>query len=386
MSRASCPAIVPSPRREPTAGRVVAARGPSWTHVAALLVLSTSLGCAADRFRFDRVSPSDSVALRDLDDLLADTKSNPGVAVEQVVYDFAAERDEYRLGRNDVLDVVVYDHPELSSARAEMGRSAGTTVRKDGAIHLPVVGAIPAAGLTLTEFEDKLREAVARYVVAPHVTVEILRHESQKFFVLGQVKQPGAFPVDGDTTLLEGLGLAGGLDPMANLEAATVIRAGELLPINLADIVRRGDTSRNVYMRGGDVVFVPDNADQKVFVLGEVTTPKVVAMAPGGMTLAEALASAGGPVPARARRELAVIRGGYAKPVVYRIDLERALLVDEQVRLRPGDRVVVAPTGLSTASRYMQQILPFLQGAQAIGLAAQGGTTLGRAAAAAATD
>jgi len=79
---------------------------------------------------------------------------------------------------------------------------------------------------------------------------------------------------------------------------------------------------------------------------------------------------------AHARRELAVIRGGFDKPVVYTIDLEQALLVDDRIALRPGDRVVVAPTGLSTSSKYMLQILPFLQGAQAAGIATQGASTV----------
>lgn len=353
--------------------------GPTWARKAAMRTLAAALaiasgsGCAADQFRFHRMkADKHGIEIRDLDAMIAD--ANPaGIAVEQVVYDFAAEKDEYRLGKNDVLDIFVLNHPELSSHRAELGASAGTTIRKDGHIHLPIVGPIQAEGLTLTEFETSMREAVARFIVDPQISVEILRYESQKFHVLGQVRQPGSFSVDGDTTLLEALTLAGGASELANLETATVVRKGQLLPINLADLLRRGDTSRNVFMRGGDVVFIPDTSDQKVFVLGEVQQPKVVGIQRSGLTLAEALASAGGPTPARARRELAVIRGGFAKPVVYRVELERALLVDDQIRLQPGDRVVVAPHGLSTASRYMQQILPFLLGAQALGLAAQGG-------------
>jgi protein involved in polysaccharide export with SLBB domain len=122
-----------------------------------------------------------------------------------------------------------------------------------------------------------------------------------------------------------------------------------------------------------------------VFVLGEVLQPGVVPITGKQLTLAEALATAGGPAPGRARRELAVLRGGFAKPIVYRFELEDALLVDHQVLLRPGDRVIVAPTGLSTANRYMAQILPFLQGAQAIGLAASGGANVAAQSAAAAS-
>ncbi len=338
-------------------------------------------GCATGTFRYDRLNERrDGVDLRDLDDLIAD--GNASVERSSVQYDFAAQRDEYRLGGNDVLDVFVMEHPEMSSQRVGLGEIAGTTIRKDGNVYLPVVGKIPAAGLTVTEFEAALKTAAARYVVEPQVHVEILQHESQKFHVLGHVRTPGSFPVDGDTTLLEALTLAGGVGDSGSLESATVVRDGKLLPIDLSKMLKGGDVSRNVFMRSGDLVYVPDAASLKVFVLGEVKTPVPVPIVDGRMSLAEALATAGGPTPARARRELAIIRGGFAEPVVYRIDLEQALLIDHQIQLRPGDRVVVAPTGLSTSSRYMQQILPFLAGAQALGLAAQGGTNVATQAAA----
>jgi polysaccharide export outer membrane protein len=353
----------------------------------ASLALAAITACSAGKFRYDRYKDGEEVDVRDLEELLRDGAApsplSDELQVEQVDYDFSADKDEYRLGKNDVLNIFVLDHPELSSQRVNLGEISGTTIRKDGKIHLPVVGALKAEGLTLTEFEAALQTEVARYVVSPHVHIEILQHESQKFYVLGEVIHPGVFPVDGDTTLIEAVGLAGGIPPTADLESATVVRNGQLLPINLADILRRGDVSRNVHMQAGDLVYVPDNVAKKVYVLGEVRQPTAVQIERGSVTLAEALATAQGPTPASARRELAVIRGGFAKPIVYRIDLEKALLYDDQIKLRPGDRVVVAPTGLVTASRYMQQVLPFLVGVQALGLAASGATNVATQAAAA---
>lgn len=341
-----------------------------------LLAAMTIGGCAAGTFRYDLLDEqTDGVALRGLDDLVAESTSPnpqaPTVSKEVMSYDFTAERDEYRLGNNDVLNVYVVGHPEISSQRINIGELSGTTIRKDGFAYLPILGAIAAAGKTLTEFEADLATQAAKYVIEPSVNVEILRHESQKFYVLGEVRAPGVFPVDGDTTLLEGITLAGGVPASGDLELATVVRRGQLLPISLQDLIERGDVSRNVYMRDGDLVYIPDLADKKVFVLGEVLRPTPVAMTKGRITLAEALATAGGPTPARARRELSVIRGGHAQPIVYRIDLERALLVDNQVLLEPGDRVVVAPTGYSTANRYMELMLPFLRGVRDLSLTTQ---------------
>lgn len=324
--------------------------------------------------------------MRDLEELLRDSSAarpltEGDLKVEQIAYDFTEERDEYRLGKNDVLDIFVVGHPEISSQRIELGQIAGTTIRKDGKVHLPIVGEIQAEGLTVIEFEEKFREIASQYVVDPQVHVEILRHESQKYYVLGEVPKPGTYPVDGDTTLIEAIGIAGGIPPTADVEGAVVVRNGKLLPISLGDMLKRGDMSRNVFMRHGDVVFVPDNANKKVFVLGEVKKPTVVQIEKDAISLAHALAVAGGPTPARARRELAVIRGGFAKPIVYIIDLDKAMLVDDMIKLRSGDRIVVAPTGLSTASRYMEQLLPFFRGLQAAGLTASGAANTAQTAA-----
>lgn len=340
--------------------------------------------CTTARYRYDRIGKKKAkdgeVELKTLEDLIADGRDRTGMAPGEALgidrdvvdYDFANDKDEYTLGPNDVLNIFVMDHPEMSSQRVNIGEISGTTIAKDGHIYMPVIGKVNASGMSLVEFRDQLIGEASKYIVDPQVSVEILTYESKKFFVLGEVTRPGAFPVDGSTTLLEGLGLAGGVKPTGNLEAAYVARDGQLMPINLADVLLRGDVSRNVFMHHGDVVYVPDTSDQKVFVLGEVETPTAVPIARNRITLAEALAMAGGPTRAESRKEIAVLRGGFAKPVVYTMDMEEALLYDEQILLQPGDRVVVAPTGLATSSRYMRQILPFLQGAQAVGIAAQG--------------
>ncbi|MEE9385353.1 MAG: polysaccharide biosynthesis/export family protein [Nannocystaceae bacterium] len=362
--------------RRKAAARKLLHSGGLWFVLGLALV---AVACGTPRYRFDRRNIADKVEHRDLARLIADGEGSPqhfGARVEVASYDFRNERDEYRLGKNDLLNVFVVNHPEMSSQRVNLGEISGTRVQKDGNVYLPVVGPVRADGYDVVAFQTVLRTAVGRFVHDPQVTVDVLKHESQKFFVLGQVRLPGTFAVDGDTTLLEGIGMAGGILDTGNLEAAHVIRNGNLMPINLGDMLSRGDVSRNIFMRDRDTVYIPDNLDQKVYVLGEVAQPRVVPIVRSRLTLAEALAAAGGPTAAMARRELAVIRGGFAKPIVYTLDMEEALLYDERIRLRNGDRVIVAPTGLATSSRYARMILPFLQGAQAAGVAAGGGVNV----------
>ncbi|MDD5306088.1 MAG: polysaccharide biosynthesis/export family protein [Deltaproteobacteria bacterium] len=290
------------------------------------------------------------------------------LAVEQVATALEPQVDEYRIGRNDVLNISVVGHDEVSSARDFNRGIVGTIVKKDGNIYVPVVGAVKAAGYTVEEFQKVFTAALSGYIKDPQLTVDVLKYESQKFFVLGQVDKPGAFPVNGSTTLLEGIGMAGGVLETGNLARAYVVRGKGVLPIDLEDLVVRGDTSRNVYMRGGDLVYVPPASDQTVYVLGEVPHPGAVPIKSQRLPLAEALAQAGGILPAEADDDsIKLIRGSWQEPTVYTLDYDTVLRDGDRIFLEPGDRLIVQPTNLTVMSRYMQQILPFLIGADTAG-------------------
>lgn len=287
-----------------------------------------------------------------------------GLDVEVVATELPPQIDEYRIGPNDVLNIVVLDHEEFSSPRDFNRGVIGTIVKKDGHIHIPIVGRVPAAGHTVEEFQELLHRHLGQYVKEPHLSVDVLKYESQKFYVLGEVGKPGAFPVNGATTLLEGIGLAGGVKPEGNLERAYVVRDGALLPINLASLLLRGDTSRNIYMRHRDLIYVPSAGDQTVYVLGEVLRPGAIQIRQTRLNLAQALAEAGGLKAIEAKKSnIKVIRGSWQEPTIYTLEYDTVLEQGDRILLEPGDRVVVTPTTLTTLSRYMEQILPFLQGA-----------------------
>lgn len=286
------------------------------------------------------------------------------IQVEQIQTELGPQEDVYRIGPNDVLNIIVLGHEEVSSARDFNRGIVGTVVKKDGKIYLPVVGSVMAAGYTVEEFHEILRNHLKQYIQDPQLTVDIFKYESKKFYVLGAVRNPGAFPVNGSTTLLEGLGLAKGVTPDGSLERAYVVRNRSLLPINLGNLLLRGDTSRNIYMQNGDLVYVPFSHDQRVYVFGEVREPKAIQMPQGRLTLTAALAEAGGILPVEAHKgSIKLIRGSWQQPTVYTLSYKSVLTYGEGIHLVPGDRIVVQPTNLTQASRYMHQILPFLQAA-----------------------
>jgi len=294
----------------------------------------------------------------------------PDLAVEAIETPPPAGREEYRIGAGDVVRVTVVGHPELSTSVTEDGTPTGLRVGTDGDLQLPP-GPVQASGRTVAELRSVVERAMEEYVKEPRVVVDILEFGSQKFYVLGQVRQPGVFPVDGNVTMLEGLAAAGGVAPSGDLEGAYVIRSGKLLPVSLGDMLLRGDTTRNVAMRDGDLIFVPDKADWKVYVLGEVVRPGVVPMGDRGLNLADAIAAVGGPDKLNADKDvIRIFRGSWQQPRAYTVSLEDLYRHGGSIALKPYDRIVVAPRGLANWSRAATLLLPFLQSAVTAGTVA----------------
>jgi polysaccharide biosynthesis/export protein len=327
----------------------------------AILFALVATGCGGSTREIKEGRLEDLLSSEPGEDVPLESRS---MMVEKIVTNLDPQVDEYRIGANDVLNIFVLEHEEVSSVRDFNKGIVGTIVKKDGKIYLPIVGPLQAAGYTIEEFHKVLADHLKNYIQAPELSVDIMKYESQKFFILGEVASPGAFPVDGDTTLLEAIGLAGGVKGTGNLESAYVIRKNTLLPINLSNLLLRGDTSRNVYMADRDLVYVPSAQDQLVYVLGEVRSPGTVKIPSGRLNLAQAIAEAGGLLPIEAdRSSIKLIRGSWQEPLVYTLEFAVVLEHGDRIFLKPGDRIVVQPTSLTTASRYMQQILPFLQAA-----------------------
>jgi polysaccharide export outer membrane protein len=274
------------------------------------------------------------------------------------------EREPYRLGIDDVVYVAVPGQAAfIGFGETETGQRVGTPVAEDGNIYLPLVGAVPAEGRTVLEVQEDIRERLSAELTRPVVSVTMLEFKAREFYVLGEVNNPGVFPVDGRVRLIGALAMAGGfrLESADELEAY-VVRQGEVLPVSLEAVVRRGDLCGNIPMQDGDLVYVPSIEQRKVYVFGEVRSPGVVSMGGDGrLSLAEALGEARGLDPLNAAEDqIRIFRGGWARPSVYTLSAHEVYRFGEQIQLRPGDRIFVAPTGLATWGRALTQISPIL--------------------------
>jgi polysaccharide biosynthesis/export protein len=162
----------------------------------------------------------------------------------------AAAVADYRLTVGDKLRVEVYGDPQLSQS---------LQVRPDGKITIPLVGDIPAAGLTPTELGDSITESLREYVTEPVVTVIVSETVPPVVYVMGEVQSPGTLSMTGPLTVLQALAMAGGFREFANTRNVQVLRGGErgleILRFNYRDAVR--GQNRPLYLRPGDTIIVP---------------------------------------------------------------------------------------------------------------------------------
>jgi polysaccharide export outer membrane protein len=150
----------------------------------------------------------------------------------------------------DKLRIEVYKDPQLSQS---------LQIRPDGKITLPLLGDLPAAGLTPTALRDQLTNALREYVTNPVVTVIVVEATPPTVFVMGEVKSPGPQPMRGQMTVLEALSMAGGFLDFAKTSDIRVLRKGpagtETLKFNYKDAVK--GEGEMIVLRPGDVVVVP---------------------------------------------------------------------------------------------------------------------------------
>ena len=158
---------------------------------------------------------------------------------------------EYRIGRADVLEIVVWREPELSRMMP---------VRPDGFIALPLVGEVRAAGKTPAELRQELAKSFAPYVKDPAVAVLVREINGPQFSVMGEVVHAGTFPLRGSVSVTQALATAGGLGEFAGNEVVWLRQKPdgktERVKLSVKELVR-GETEGALWLAAGDVLYVP---------------------------------------------------------------------------------------------------------------------------------
>jgi polysaccharide biosynthesis/export protein len=167
---------------------------------------------------------------------------------------------DYVIGPLDTLQVSVFQEQDISAN--------GIVVDAAGSISMPLIGRLAAAGLTTTELAEKVREKLAdRFYVNPQVTVTVSSSVSQRVTVQGEVTEPGIYPIQGPTTLLDAIALAKGETENAALREVVVVRfidgkrSGAVFDMQR---IRRGDDA-DPAVQARDTIIVGHSVSKKVW-------------------------------------------------------------------------------------------------------------------------
>jgi len=159
----------------------------------------------------------------------------------------AVDTHNYKLGPEDVIFIKTWREADFTFA---------TAIRPDGKITLPLYGDIQAAGLTPEQLGANIKEALTKYINAPDVQVFVQDVRSKKYFVDGQVRKTGPYPLITKTSVLEALSDCGGFQDFANLGDIRILRGDKILHFNYKQVSRGKHMEQNIDLENGDHIIV----------------------------------------------------------------------------------------------------------------------------------
>jgi len=290
------------------------------------------------------------------------------VQVDQVEPE-APPSANYVIGRNDILFVSINGKPEFTTGGTSIASKVqGSRVDGNGTIHLPVVGSINVEGLTISETQSRIEEAARKYLMEPWAVVEIAEYKSRPLYLLGQFKAPGTYYMDRSLNLMQGLSLGNGFDPNADLRGARLTRAGKIVPVDIEDLLTRGDVRQNIWLKAGDSIYLPDGRNQQVFIFGAVKKPGAMPIPPGGLNLAQAIGSADLRDAVYDIRYVRIIRSlSTTRGELFVVDLDKVMRGQAMpFQLMAGDVIYVPKNAFGTWNDAIAEILPSLQAVSAL--------------------
>ena len=158
----------------------------------------------------------------------------------------------YSLGPEDVLEISVWKDEALTKQ---------VVVRPDGWLSFPLIGDVLAAGRTVEELRQEIKDRIKSFVPDAPVTVMVLQVGSRKVFVVGKVAQPGVYVMGAPMRVMQALAMAGGTTTFADTNDILIIRKDQdtqrTYTFNYSNVARGKDLEQNINLMPGDTIVVP---------------------------------------------------------------------------------------------------------------------------------
>lgn len=158
----------------------------------------------------------------------------------------------YHIGPSDVLEISVWKDPNLSRR---------VVVPPDGIIAFPLIKAIKVTDLTVADLQKIVTQALSEFIPEATVTVMLLEINSLRAYVIGKVNNPGEFPINMETNVMQILAKAEGLNPFASKGSIKILRQQGnkviKIPFDYGDVEKGKNLEQNIILKSGDVVVVP---------------------------------------------------------------------------------------------------------------------------------
>jgi polysaccharide biosynthesis/export protein len=268
-------------------------------------------------------------------------RANPAMSESQKSGDRGAS--QVRLGPGDLIELSVYNVPELST-KARVGNS--------GDVYLPLIDYVQVADLTVDEAQATIAKRLedGGFVRNAHVTIFVDESSSQGVTILGEIAKPGIYPALADRRLYDFISAAGGFTGAAGRKISVVRQHGRgatitvELPRNLAD-----DLKDDIEIFPGDTITVP--RAPIIYVVGDVGHPTGLLVDNGSLTVLQAIALAGGTNHTAKMSAVRIIRKGPAGMTETRVPLKKMLEAKApDINLQADDILFIPLSGARLAA------------------------------------
>ncbi len=286
-------------------------------------------------------------------------------ATNRVSQDLLKPSEElFTLGPGDRLEIELLD---------DLGSRTTTAVGPDGKLYFNLLPGLDVWGLTLTQTKELLEKEFSKFIKEkPQVSLTLRDIASKRVWLLGRFQAPGVYSMTNSTTLLDAVLHAGGpativgerdlaqansSDELADLQRSFVIRKGKFLPVDFTALLKQGDLSQNIYLAADDFIYMPAATSREVYVMGAVYDPRAIPYS-DGLTLAGAIAHAGGKSQYAYLSHVAIVRGSLTDPQIAIVDYKDVLTGKARdVKLEPRDIVYIPLKPYRILSRYADLIM-----------------------------